>query len=166
MRPEGSAAVLEARRRLAIRMLKAGQPHGVVANLVGVHRGTLWRWRRAVEQGGAMAVSARPHPGARPRLSLEQRAQLAELLTQDPTEHGWPTSLWTGRRVAELIRRHFAVHYHPMYVLRLLRAMGLSRQKPQFCARERNEAAIAHWHRYRWPALKKRPTGSAVGSCF
>ena len=84
MRPEGSAAVLEARRRLAIRMLKAGQPHGVVANLVGVHRGTLWRWRRAVEQGGAMAVSARPHPGARPRLSLEQRAQLAPVADSKP----------------------------------------------------------------------------------
>lgn len=166
MRPEGSAEVLEARRRLAIRMLKAGQPPGVVAPLLDVHRGTVWRWRWAVEQGGTTAVDARPHPGARPRLSLEQRAQLAELLTQEPTEHGWPTSLWTGRRVAELIRRHFAVHYHPMYVLRLLRAMGLSRQKPQFCARERDEAAIAHWRRYRWPALKKRPVGSAVGRYF
>ena len=124
MRPEGSAEVLEARRRLAIRMLKAGQPPGVVAHLLDVHRGTVWRWRHAVEQGGATAVAARPHPGARPRLSLEQRAQLAQLLTQDPTEHGCPTSLWTGRRVAELIRRHFAVRYHPMYVLRLLRAMG------------------------------------------
>ena len=41
MRPEGSAEVLEVRRRLAVRMLKAGQPPGVVANLVGVHRGTL-----------------------------------------------------------------------------------------------------------------------------
>jgi transposase len=158
--------MLEARRRLAIRMLKAGQPQGVVANLLGAHRGTLWRWRRAVERAGATAVSARPHPGAQPRLSLQQRAQLAALLTQDPTEHGWPTSLWTGRRVAELIRRHFAVRYHPVYVLRLLRAMGLSRQKPQLYARERDEAAIAHWRRYRWPALKKRPAGSAAGQCF
>jgi transposase len=89
-----------------------------------------------------------------------------QLLTQDPTEHGCPTSLWTGRRVVELIRRHFAVLYHPMYVLRLLRAMGLSRQKPQPCARERDEAAIAHWRRYRWPALKKKRTGSAVGRYF
>ena len=166
MRPEGSTATLEARRRLAIRMLKAGQPQGVVANLLGVHRGTLWRWQRSVESGGAAAIAARPHLGARPRLSLQQRAQLAELLTQDPTEHGWPTSLWTGRRVAELIRRHFAVRYHPAHVLRVLRSMGLSRQKPQLYARERDEAAIAHWRRYRWPALKKRPAGSAVGRCF
>ena len=44
--------------------------------------------------------------------------------------------------------------------------MGLSPQQPQRYARERDEAAIAHWRRYRWPALKKRPAGSAVGRCF
>jgi transposase len=166
MRPEGSGAILEARRRLAVRMSKADQPRGVVAGLLGVHRCTLWRWRRAAEQGGAEALAARLPPGARPRLSPRQRRRLAEWLSQDPTEHGWPTSLWTGQRVAELIRRHFKVRYHPVHVRRLLRSLGLSRQKPQLYARERDEATITHWRRYRWPALKKRHAGSAAGRCF
>ena len=88
MRPEGSTATLEARRRLAIRMLKAGQPQGVVANLLGVHRGTLWRWQRSVESGGAAAIAARPHLGARPRLSLQQRAQLAPVANSGP-DRAW-----------------------------------------------------------------------------
>jgi transposase len=163
MRPEGSGAVLEARRRLAVRILNGKQPRGVLAGLVGVHRCTLWRWQRAAQQGGAAALAARSHPGPRPRLSLRQRRRLAQLLRQDPTEHGWPTSLWTARRVAELIQRHFGVRYHPGHVRRLLRLIGLSHQKPQRYARERDEAAIAHWRRYRWPALKKRPAESAVG---
>jgi transposase len=166
MRPEGSGAVLEARRRLAVRILKVNQPRGVLAGVLGVHRCTLWRWQRAAQQGGSAALAARSHPGARPRLSPRQRRRLAQLLRQDPTEHGWPTSLWTGRRVAELIYRYFAVRYDPAHVRRLLRSMGLSHQKPQRYARERDEAAIAHWRRYRWPALKKRPAGSAAGRCF
>jgi transposase len=158
--------MLEARRRLAVRILKANQSRGVLAGLLGVHRCTLWRWQRAAEQGRTAALAARSHPGARPRLSLRQRRRLAQLLLQDPTEHGWPTSLWTGRRVAELIHRHFAVRYHPAHVGRLLRSMGLSRQNPQLYARERDQAAIAHWRRYRWPALKKRHARSAAGRCF
>jgi transposase len=163
MRPEGSGAVLEARRRLAVRILNGKQPRGVLAGLVGVHRCTLWRWQRAAQQGGTAALAARSPPGPRPRLNLRQRRRLAQLLRQDPTEHGWPTSLWTACRVAELIRRQFGVRYHPGHVRRLLRLMGLSRQKPQRYARERDEATIARWRRYRWPALKKRPAESAVG---
>ena len=165
MRPAGGGAALEARRRLAVRILKVDQPRGVLASLLGVHRCTLWRWQRAAQQGGSAALAARSHPGARPRLSPRQRRRLAQLLRQDPTEHDWPTSLWTGRRVAELIYRHFGVRYDPAHVRRLLRSIGLSNQKPQRYARERNEATIAHWRRYRWPALKKRPAGSAAGWC-
>ena len=65
----------------------------------------------------------------------------------------------------ELIYQHFGVRYDPAHVRRLLRSMGLSRQKPQRYARERDERAIAHWRRYRWPALKKKPAGSAAGRC-
>ena len=125
MRPEGSGAVLEARRRLAVRLLNVKQPRGVLAGLVGVHRCTLWRWQRAAQQGGPAALAARSHPGPRPRLSLRQRRRLAQLLRQDPTEHGWPTSLWTAGRMAELIHRHFGVRYHPGHVRRLLHLMGL-----------------------------------------
>ena len=125
MRPEGSGAVLEARRRLAVRILNVKQPCGVLAGLVGVHRCTLWRWQRAAQQGGAAALAARSHPGPRPRLGLRQRRRLAQLLRQDPTEHGWPTSLWTAGRMAELIHRHFGVRYHPGHVRRLLHLMGL-----------------------------------------
>ena len=116
--------MLEMRRRLAVRISKADQPRGKVAKWLGVHRCTLWRWRCAAEQGGAEALAARSHPGARPRLTQPQRRRLAELRSQGPTEHGGPTSLWTGPRVAEWIRRNFGVRDHPGYVRRRLRSLG------------------------------------------
>ena len=155
MRPEGSGAVLEARRRLAVRILNVKQPRGVLAGLVGVHRCTLWRWQRALQQGGTAALAARSHPGPRPRLGLRQRRRLAQSLRQDPTEHGWPTSLWTARRVAELIRRQFGVRYHPRYLERPLRAHGFTVQRPATQARERDGRAIAAWPKRRWRTIKK-----------
>lgn len=158
MRPKGGSAVLEMRRRLAVRMLRAGQARSAVCMLLGVGRVTLWRWRTA------KSLAAVPNRGARPRLSCSQRQRLKRLLEGDPTGHGWPTSLWTSSRVAELIRRRFGVRYHPAHVWRLLRSMGLSKQKPQSPRRERDEAAVAHWRRHRWPAIKKRRGGSGGGS--
>ncbi len=157
MRPKGSAAVLEARRRLAVRMLRAGQSPTTVAGLLDVDRVTLRRWKTA------RSLTARPNPGAVPRLTRSQKRQLVQLLEDDPTTYGWPTSLWTSSRVATLIHRYFGIRYHQAQVWRLLRSLGLSKQKPQLFARERDEAAIARWRRYRWPVLNKRPAGNVGG---
>ena len=138
-------------------MLGAGQSSRSVAALVHVNRVTLWRWKTA------RSLAARPNPGAASRLSHSQRRQLGRLLEKDPTAYGWSTSLWTNPRVAVLIRRQFGVRYHPDHVGRLLRRIGLSKQKPQLFAREADEDAIAHWRRYRWPAIKKRPAKSVGG---
>lgn len=138
-------------------MLRAGQSATTVAALVDVNRVTLWRWRTA------RRLAARPNPGAASRLNHSQQRQLVRLLEKDPTAYGWPTGLWTNPRVAALIQRYFGVRYHPAHVGRLLRRIGLSKQKPQLFAREADEDAIAHWRRYRWPAIKKRPAGSNGG---
>lgn len=68
---------------------------------------------------------------------------------------GYRTDLWTTWRVAEVIRRHLGVRYHPNHVRRLLVGLGWSYQKPERRARERDEAAIERWKRVRWPAVKK-----------
>ena len=61
-------------------------------------------------------------------------------------KHGWPNRLWTAARVAELIRRHFGVSYHPEHVRVVLkRRLGFSSRKPQTRARERNDKEAARW---------------------
>jgi transposase len=47
--------------------------------------------------------------------------------------------------------------YHPAHVSRILAELGWSYQKPERRAVERNEGAIAHWKRYRWVEIKKKP---------
>jgi len=68
--------------------------------------------------------------------------------------HGWPNRLWTTARVAQLIRRHFGVSFHPDHVGRFLRQrLGWTPQKPRRRARERDEDAIAHWKTVTFPQI-------------
>ncbi|HET6427769.1 MAG TPA: IS630 family transposase [Phycisphaerae bacterium] len=155
MRPKGSAAELEQRRRLAISLLEQGMKPAHVAKAVGTSRASVTRWRQAWQDGGSEAVAAKPHPGKPPRLTVAQRRRLARLLLQGARKHGYSTDLWTLARVAEVIAVHFGVAYHPGHVWYVLRSMCWSNQKPERRARERDEQAIDQWRQQEWPRIKK-----------
>ena len=156
VRPKGTSAELEQRRRDAVAMLKQGMKPAAVAKALRVSLVSVGRWRKAALDGGAKALAAKPVVGRPLKLSVQQRQELLELLRQGPIEHGFRTELWTLARVAEVIVRHFGVRYHPSGVWRILQALDWSAQKPECRARERDEAAIARWRRVGWPRIKKR----------
>ena len=156
MRPKGTAAELERRRRRAMRLLDGGHSLATVARMVGAAFSAVWRWRETVHRHGPAALASKPVPPPPPKLTGRQRERLPRLLARGAQAHGYPNDLWTTKRVAAVITREFGVQYHPAHVSRLLAACGWSCQKPERRAVERDEAAIAHWKRYRWTAIKKK----------
>jgi len=84
MRPKGSAAELERRRRRAIALLKQGKRQAAVAESPGTSQASVSRRRKAYEEGGEKALAAKPHPGKPSRLTPAQRRRLAGLLLQGP----------------------------------------------------------------------------------
>ena len=79
-------------------------------------------------------------------------------MLRGPGAWGFQTELWTTRRIATVIQRAFGVRLHRAHVSRVLSALDWSSQKRERRAIERDEAAIAHWKRYRWPAVKNTPS--------
>ena len=155
MRPHGSAKTLEHRRRQAVELLKAGLTMEEVSHRVGCSKASVCRWKQTLAQGGAKALTAKPVPGRPRKLLDEQCRQLLTLLLKGAVANGYPNELWTLDRIAEVIVREFGVYYHPNHVWRLLRRHCWSCQVPEWRAIQRDEAAIAHWKRYRWPHIKK-----------
>lgn len=155
MRPKGSAAELEVRRRLAVGMLAKGKTIREVAELIGASESSVKRWKAAWVKGGVDALAAKPHPGRPPRLSTAQLRQLVNILLRGPIAAGYATDLWTCPRVAEVIAKRFGVKYHDAHVWKLLRKLNWSCQKPERRARERDEAAIRRWRKRDWPRIKK-----------
>src|SRR5262245_47365424 len=119
-RPFGTSAELERRRRRAGALVEQGEAPTTVAHILGVNRNSLYRWRKMAEQGPD-GLAAKPHPGLPPRLTDAQLTQLDTRLRQGAKTHGWPDALWTVKPVAELIRRHFDVSFHPEHVRKLLK---------------------------------------------
>jgi transposase len=153
-RPIGSAAALEQRRRRAVEVVTQGERVEDVARIFGVRTCSVYRWLAMSREPRGLV--AKPHLGPKPELSPQDEKCLEILLLQGACAHGWPNHLWTCQRIAVLIERYFGVRWHHDSVGRFLhRRMRWSPQKPKRKARERNEAAIVHWKRYRFPHIAR-----------
>jgi transposase len=147
----------EGRRLRAFELNQQGWSQQRIAEALGVSKGAVSQWmKRARQGGGAKALKRRPAPGARPRLSEQQRMKLPELLERGAEAHGFRGEVWTCERVAEVIRREFGVSYHPAHVSRLLKALRHTLQKPQRRANQRDEEAPSSTGKRRGGRTSKR----------
>ena len=145
----------EARRLQAWHLKQQGWSQRHIAEALGVSEGAVSQWMTRAGDGGAEALRHRPPPGAPSRLTDEPRAHLPTLLQQGPEAYGFRGELWTRGRIAVVIRLTFGVSYHLTHIGRVCQAIRWSLQKPARRARQRDDAAMAHWRETTWPALKK-----------
>jgi transposase len=165
MRSQGSAAELEARRRLAVRRVSEGWKRKDVAAFLGVHPETVAEWVRTHKAGGDTALAAKPHPGRTPFLTAAQEKQVLGWLADPPTKHGFRTDLWTARRVAELIEAKLKVRFHPHYLREWLTKRNYTPQKPARRAKQRNPEAVDRWLTDDWPRIQKKSGRTTPTSC-
>ena len=164
MRPFGSPADLEARRRRAVALLDKGLGVREVARQIGCAPASVSRWQAEVRSRGPDGLQAKPAPGRPRRLTARQRARLLQLLLKGAMAQGFSTDLWTLPRVATVITHTFGVTYHPAHVWKILRGEGWSCQKPERRALQRNPRKIREWKQREWPRIKKSPaTARASG---
>lgn len=145
----------EGRRIRAWELKQQGWSQKSIAAALGVTEGAVSQWIKRAVAGGVASLKRQPPPGATPRLSDAQRADLPELLAKGAEHYGFVGAVWTQDRVRALIEQVFGVRYHRDHVGRILKAVGWSVQKPIERAIERDEAAIAQWKDEHWPELKK-----------
>jgi transposase len=104
----------EGRRFRAFELKQEGWSQQRIAEALGVSKGAVSQWmKRAREGGGVEALKRQPAPGARPRLSEDERHKVPELLARGAEAHGFRGEVWTCERVAIVIRKEFGISYHP-----------------------------------------------------
>ena len=144
----------------AAELLERGVIPAEIARQLGVAHQVVSEWRKAWRQGGRAALRSAGPAGRKPKLNDAQRAEVANALIKGAGANGYGTDVWTLPRVAEVIEHLTGVSYHPGHVWYLLRdQLDWTWQRPARRAIERNDAAIEHWVKKRWPQLKK-PQGA------
>ena len=99
--------------------------------------GAVSQWLRWARKGGIEGLRRRKAPGAARRLTPEQLAQIPPLLERGAESFGFKGTIWTCRRIAQVIRHTFGISYHRSQVSRLLRVVaGVHRDR---CAGPPNE---------------------------
>ena len=78
---------------------------------------------------GLAGLYSRRSPGRRSRLDEEQRATLRQLVLDGPDVETMGLSAWTLAELCREVEQRWGVSYHPSHRGRLVRRLGLSRQK-------------------------------------
>lgn len=139
-------------RLRGVAMINEGLSPTKIARELGVARLTVYRWKSRGTGKGANQPT-----GRKPALAAKQRRQLEKILERGAVNYGFTTEVWTGKRIAQVVRDRFGVDYHFKSIPYLLHLLGWSWQKPQKKALERDDSAVARWARYKWPRIKKSP---------
>lgn len=154
MRTPGTAAELERRRYLAIQRLQDGYTAQEVADFLGVHIRTVRYWLAAYKTSKTHGLKAKPPPGRPRKLTARQERTVLTWFLKSPKSFGFPTELWTARRVAQVIKRKWDIDFNPRYLNAWLTARKITPQKPQRVPREADRDAIEHWRTHEWPRLQ------------
>jgi transposase len=123
--PDRAAAA----RMFAIANAPEGMSRAEAARLAGMERQAL---RDAVVRYNAEGLAGlrdRPHLGPLPRLDERRRAALRRLVLDGPDVESTGLSAWTLPDLCREVERRWGVRYHPGQMSKLVRGLGLSRQK-------------------------------------
>ena len=114
------------RRLLALAAVVDGMSRTEAAQIGGMDRQTLRDWVHRFNADGVDGLSDRWSPGPEPRLTADQKAELAALVEAGPDVETDGVTRWRRIDLKAVIRDRFGVDYHERSVSRLLKELGFS----------------------------------------
>jgi transposase len=136
----------EPNRRAALRLLAIanaleGMSRAEAARLAGMERQALRDAVVRYNEEGIAGLHDRPKPGRPQRLSAAEQAALAARVFTEPDPERDGTAAWTRADLGAWLAARFGKPFHPSSLSRVLRRLGLSRQKARPVHPEADPAA-------------------------
>jgi transposase len=152
------ADVRVTRRLLAIANALAGMSREDAARSAGMDRQTLRDWVIRYNAYGLDGLADQWGEGRPPKLSAEERIELVAIVLAGPTPEASGISAFTREDLVRICRERFGKSLHVTSMGRILRELGLSRQKARPSHPQKDPAAQA--------AFKKSSDASQKNSAY
>jgi transposase len=147
-----------ARRILAIANALSGMSRQTAAGSAGMDRQTLRDWVIRYNEHGLDGLCDRWGDGRPPKLDAEEKAELLAIVLAGPDPETSGLSAFTRDDLVRICEENFGKRLHATSMGRLLRGLGLSRQKARPSHPQKDPAAQA--------AFKKSPATSRENSAY
>ncbi len=121
-----SKDVNQSRRLLSLAAVCDGMDRGSAAKIGGMDRQTLRDWVHRFNVAGPEGLIDNWTEGPKPRLSVEQLAELASLVEAGPDRERDGVVRWRRVDLKRVIAERFGVQFHERYVGKLLKKLGFS----------------------------------------
>lgn len=147
-----------ARRILAIANALDGMSREAAARSAGMDRQTLRDWVIRYNAHGIDGLADRPRDGRPPKLDPQQKAELLRIVVAGPDPEASGISAFTREDLVDICGERFGKSLHATSIGRILRDLGLSRQKARPSHPQKDLAAQA--------AFKKSPGAAKKNSAY
>ena len=121
-----SRDVRQCRRLLALAAVAEGQSRALAAAVGGMDRQTLRDWVHRFNAEGPEGLHDRTTDGPAPKLTAEQKAELATIVEAGPDREETGLVRWRRVDLKAVIEDRFGVVYHERSVSRLLDELGFA----------------------------------------
>ena len=147
-----------ARRLLAIANALTGMSRAAAAESAGMDRQTLRDWVIRYNEHGVAGLCDHWQGGRPPLLTLDEQAELLAIVMAGPDPQKDGFCAFTREDLVAVAKKKFGKSMHPTSMGRLLRRLGLSRQKARPSHPMQDPAAAA--------AFKKSPSHAGKNSAY
>ena len=142
-------------RTKAIRAWKKGMPINEIASLFGLHRGSVSRWITQYSRSGPMSLRLKRSSGRPKKIDCEIYGKdILKIIKQPASKFGFKNPLWNSKRIKIVFQKNLKLKVSLSTILRSLRDLHLSYQKPERRAWEQDPKKRKFWIEKEWPKIK------------
>ena len=152
-------------RKQVVIQIKNGASVQSLAALLPFTSRTIYRWLTRYAVGGFAALRDRKRSG-RPRKWTAEHADwlYATVVNKTPEQYQFEFALWTAGRLRIAFHQQFGLSVSTTTVRRILRALGLTPQRPKRRALQYSPQAVTLWKSQSFPGIVQhaRETGATI----